>query len=158
VRKVPEGDHTIEITRPGYKPLVKLITVTAKAETSLKVNMAPEPGHGDAIAAYIVAGVFLGGAIYAGSQANDIHDQLANAIAKGNPPVDSGDSRFFKGKIYAISADAGFGIAAIVGLSAIWYTFRTKGSPSVGTADVRALALEPEIGPNFAGLGVGGAW
>ncbi|HTR53697.1 MAG TPA: PEGA domain-containing protein, partial [Kofleriaceae bacterium] len=158
IRKVGEGEHTVEVKRPGYKPLVKSVTVQAKTETSLKVNMSPEPGRGDAIAAYVVTAIFLGGAIYAGEQANDLKDQLSLAIAKGNPPPSSNDSRILKGKIYAISADAGFGIAAIAGITAIVYTFRDKGSPSLGAVDMRALAIQPEIGPNFAGLGVGGAW
>ncbi len=53
-------------------------------------------------------------------------------------------------------AYAGWGLAGVVGLSAIYYTFRDKGPPSTGTVDVKALALTPALGSDFAGLSVGG--
>jgi hypothetical protein len=43
-------------------------------------------------------------------------------------------------------------------LTAVYYTFREKGAPSTGLIDVRSLALRPEIGPGYAGLGMGVSW
>ena len=67
----------------------------------------------------------------------------------------SNDDRFMKGKIYAIAADATFVIAGITAITAVYYTFRDKGPPSSGLIDVRSFALSPQIGPGYAGLGMG---
>ena len=88
---VPEGDRTrLRCTRPGFKPYTRRITIEAKTETSIKVALVPEPSRSDAVVAYVLAGVFLGGAIFVGSQANDLHDQLAEgdrraAIRRSTP-------------------------------------------------------------------------
>jgi hypothetical protein len=46
----------------------------------------------------------------------------------------------------------------VVGLSAIYYTFRDKGPSSTGTIDVKALALTPALDSGFAGLSVAGGF
>ncbi len=122
------------------------------------VSLAPQPSRSDAVWAYVFTAVFAAGGIYCGAQEKKLHDDLQNDIAKGMPPPDSNDPRILRGKIYAIGADVGFGLAAITGLTAIYYTFRNKGSPSTGTIDQRALALHPEIGSNYAGVGMEVSW
>jgi hypothetical protein len=158
IKSVPEGDHQVTVMRPDYKTYSKRVLVQAKSETTVKVLLQPQPGRGDAIAAYIVTAVFGGAGIYCGLQASKLHDDLQKGIAAGNPPVDSNDPRILKGKIYAISADAGFAIAGITALTALYYTFREKGAPSTATVDVRALALQPQIGSHYAGLGMEVHW
>ena len=59
---------------------------------------------------------------------------------------------------FAIGADAAYGVAGLLGLAAIYYTFRDKGRPSIGVVDVRALALTPTVGPNYAGLSMELPW
>lgn len=156
-KNVPEGDHQITVVRPDYKTYSKRILIQAKSETTVKVVLQPEPGHGDAIAAYVVAAIFGGAGIYCGLQANKLHDDLQKGIT-GTPPVDSQDPRILKGKIYAISADAGYAIGGITLLTAIYYTFREKGPPSSAIIDVRAIALHPEINTHYAGLGMEMHW
>jgi hypothetical protein len=63
-----------------------------------------------------------------------------------------------KGKIFAIAADVTFAIAGVTALTAIYYTFRDKGQPSTGLIDVRAMALSPQIGPGYAGVGMEVSW
>lgn len=158
IKNVPEGDHTLTVTRPGYKGYSKKITIQAKQETSVKLIEAPEESRSDAIVAYVLTAVFAGGGIYAGLQANDLHDQLKKEIAAGMPPPDSNDPRFLRGKIYAISADAAFTLAGITALTAIYYTFRDKGPPTRAQIDARAIAVTPELGRNYAGLGMEVHW
>lgn len=155
---VPEGSRVIEVRRDGYKPYRKRIQITAKTETTIKVQQAPTPGRGDAIVAYVFAGIFGGAAAYLGTQSKNIKDELSAEIAAGMPPVDNNDSRFLKGKIYAISADACFAVGGIALLTAVYYTFRDKGPPTRASIDVRTLALTPQIGPTFAGLGMEARW
>jgi hypothetical protein len=158
LKGVQQGEHTITVTRPGYKTYSKRIVIQAKTETQLRVTLAPTPGRGDAIIAGVLALGFGGGGVFLGLQAKKLKDDLRKEIDAGVLPPDSNDPRFTRGKIFAIAADATFAIAGITALTAIYYTFREKGAPSTGLIDVRALALRPEIGPGYAGLGVGVSW
>jgi tetratricopeptide (TPR) repeat protein len=157
-KPVKEGSHTIVIRRPGYKPYIRHLEIQAKTETSLKIDLAPQPGRADAVVTYVLSAGFLGGGIYLGLQSNKLHDDLQKQIASGNPPPDQNDPRFQRGKIYSIAADAAFGLAAVTALTAVYYTFREKGAPSAATIDVRAVALTPEIGPGYAGIGMEVHW
>jgi tetratricopeptide (TPR) repeat protein len=158
LKSLQQGDHTITVTREGFKTYSKRITIQAKTETQIRVTLAGNPSRSDAIVAYVLAAGFGGAAIFAGLQATALRDDLKKEIAAGNPPPDSNDPRYFNGKLWAIGADAGFAIAGITALTAVYYTFREKGAPSTGLIDVRALALRPEIGPGYAGIGMGGSW
>jgi hypothetical protein len=158
LKSVQQGDHTVTVTRPGFKSYSKQITIQAKTETQIRIGLQPTPGRGDAIVAGVLALGFGGGAVFLGLQANQLRDDLKKEIAAGTTPPDSNDPRLLKGKIFAIAADATFAIAGITALTAIYYTFRDKGAPSTGLIDVRALALRPEVGPGYAGLGMGVSW
>lgn len=158
LKSLPAGSHVIEVRREGYKTYKRRIQITPKTETTIKVQQAPKPGRGDAVVAYVFAGLFGGAGAYLGTQAKNLKSELRADIDAGMPPVDNNDPRFLKGKIYAISADACFAIGGIALLSAIYYTFRDKGPPTRAQIDVRAMALTPQIGPTYAGLGWEASW
>jgi hypothetical protein len=158
LKSVQQGDHTVTVTRPNFKTYSQRITIQAKTETQIRIGLQPTPGRGDAIVAGVLALGFGGGGVFLGLQANQLRDDLKKEIAAGTTPPDSNDPRFLKGKIFAIAADATFAIAGITALTAIYYAFREKGAPSTGLIDVRALALTPEVGPGYAGLGMGVSW
>ena len=158
LKGVQQGDHTVTVSRPGFKTYSRRVNIQAKTETSIKIGLSPEPSRSDAVIAYILTGAFTGGGIFLGLQANKLHDDLQNGINNGSPPVDNNDPRFTKGKVFAIAADASFLLAAITGGTALYYTFRDKGAPSTGLIDVRALALKPEVNSQFAGLGLEVTW
>ena len=158
LKSVTEGSHEITIKRDGYKTYSKRIVITPKTETTVKVQQAQKPGRGDAIVAYVLTAAFGGAAIYLGTQSENIKTELQDEIAAGMPPVDNNDPRFTRGKIYAIAADGAFAIAGVTLLTAIYYTFRDKGPPTRAQLDVRALALQPQIGPTYAGVGMEARW
>lgn len=158
IKNVPEGEHTLTVTRPGYKPYSRRITIQQKQETSVKMFQAPEAGHKDAIVAYALTAAFAGVGIWAGMQATSLHDDLKKQIDLGMPPPDSNDPRFLRGKIYSIGADAAFALAGISAITAIYYTLREKGPPTRAQIDARALALQPEVGVHYAGLGMEVHW
>ena len=137
------------------KPYSRRVNIQAKTETNVKVGLAPKPSRSDAVIAYILAGAFTGGGIFLGLQANKYEDQLQNEIAAGNPPPDSRDPRYTKGKAFAIAADATFVIAGITALTAVYYTFRDKGPPRRVSSTCARIALTPQIGPGYAGVGMG---
>jgi tetratricopeptide (TPR) repeat protein len=158
IKSVPEGSHVIEIKRSGYKTYKRRIQIAPKTETTVKLQQAPAPGRGDAIVAYVFAGLFGGAGAYLGTQSKNLKDELTRDIAAGAPPVDNNDPRFLRGKIFAISADACFAIGGIALLTAVYYTFRDKGPPSRAQIDVRTLAVTPQLSPTFAGLGMEARW
>lgn len=158
LKSVPEGSHEVSVRRDGYKTYSRRIVITAKTETTLKVTHAPKPGRTDAVVAYVLTAAFGGGAYYLGSKAKSLKDDLQAEIDAGMPPVDNNDPRFFRGKVYAIAADGALAVAGITFLTAIYYTFRDKGPASRAQVDVRALALQPQIGPTYAGLGWEARW
>jgi PEGA domain len=158
LKSVPEGRHEVSIRRPDYKPYTKTITVQAKTETAIKAGLAPKPSRTDAIVAYVLAGGFAAGGVVLGMRANDLRDELKKDIAAGAPPPDADDPRFQRGKVYAIAADGMYAIAGVTALTAIYYTFRDKGAPSTALIDVRALAVSPQIGPQYAGLDMEVRW
>jgi tetratricopeptide (TPR) repeat protein len=158
LKSLQQGEHIITVTRPDFKTYSRRVTIQAKTETQIRISLQPTPSRSDAIVAGILAAGFAGGGVFLGLQANKYHDDLKKEIDAGKIPPDSNDPRFSKGKIFAIAADATYAIAGITALTAIYYTFREKGAPSTGLIDVRALALRPEIGPGYAGLGMGVSW
>ncbi|MEZ4362081.1 MAG: PEGA domain-containing protein [Kofleriaceae bacterium] len=158
LKSVPEGRHELSIRRPDHKPYTKMITIQAKTETAVKAGLAPKPSRTDAIVAYVLAGGFAAGGVVLGMRANDLRDELKKEIAAGAPPPDDDDPRFQRGKIYAIAADGMYVVAGVTALTAVYYTFRDKGAPSTALIDVRALALTPQLGPNYAGLDMEVRW
>ncbi|MBA2544675.1 MAG: PEGA domain-containing protein [Deltaproteobacteria bacterium] len=159
LKSLPEGEHTLTVTRPNMKPYSRRVRIQAKTETNVKVTLAPRPSRSDAVIAYILAGAFTGGGIFLGLQSQKYRDDLRKEIDTGQPaPPDSRDPRYTKGKAFAIAADATFAIAGITALTAIYYTFRDKGAPSTGLIDVRAIALTPQIGSGYAGVGMEVNW
>lgn len=157
-KPVPEGYHTITIRRPGYRPFTTRVEVQARTEVSVSAQLTRKPGRGDAVGAYVVSALFAGGGAYLGLQARKIEDDLRAEIAAGDPPPDSEDPRLLRGKLFAIGANAAFGVSGIVALTAIYYTFREKGAPSTGTIDVQTLALQPRIGSDYAGMDLEVRW
>ena len=157
-KSLQQGDHTITVTRPGSKTYSKSITIQAKTEPQVRITLAPTPSRSDAIIAYVLAGAFGAGGLVLGLPANHQRAALNKEIAAGTVPPDSNDPRIRNGKFWSYGADAAYGIAAITALTAVYYTFRDKGPPSTCLIDVRALALVPEIGPGYAGVGMGVSW
>lgn len=160
-KPIPEGTHTVSFKRSEHKPYTRTVVIQQKTETTVAVRLAEAPGRGDAITAYVLSGIFLGAGIYAGLEAKSVKDELETDIAAGNPPVASNDERlgwtpFTGGKFWAVSADAFYGLAGVTFVTALYYTFRDKGPPSTGESDVKALALEPSVGPDFSGVTLGG--
>ena len=80
---------------------------------------------------------------------DDLSDQTW-VRAQDKPSIGSTD--------YAISADACFALTAVTAITAIYYTFRDKGPPTRAQIDARAIAVTPELGRNYAGLGMEVHW
>ncbi len=140
-KPVKEGARTVVISRGGYKPYQVRLDVQARTEVSIRPDLVKNPSRSDAVVAYVFSALFAGGATG------------AFLYERGLEPT---DSLYEDRKFVRYGAYAGWGLAGVIGLSAVYYTFRDKGPPSTGSIDVRAVALEPTIGRDYAGLGLGG--
>jgi hypothetical protein len=158
LKGVPQGAHTITVTRPDYKPYSREIVVQAKTEMSVKVTLAPKPSRSDAVVAYVFAAGLTAGGIVLGLQSQKRLDELKDEIDAGMPPPDPNDGRFDSGKYFAWGANACYALGAATGLYAVYLTLRDKGPPSTALLDVRSLALQPAVGPEYAGVAMGGKW
>lgn len=157
-KAVRRGAHKVTIKRAGHKSYTQSIELQEKTEVNMRANLVKKPGRGDAVWAYLFSAAFAGGGVYLGLTAQGLEDDLAAEIAAGNPPPDSDDPRYLRGKIFAISADAAYALAGVSFVTALYYTFRDKGPASTGAVDVRALALQPQVGPGYAGFGMEVNW
>ncbi len=140
---VKEGPRAIVVSRGGWKPYRTRLDVQARTEITIAPQLAEKPGRGDAVVAYIFTAILAGGATG------------AYFYQKGLEPT---DKYYDKRKYIRYGAYGGWGLAGVIGLSAIYYTFRDKGPPSTGQIDVKALALTPSVGSDFAGLSVAGGF
>lgn len=157
-KPLSEGSHTVRVTRPGHKPYGRTFEINPKTETQVKVELAKKPFKWDAVLAYGLTAAFAGGGVYLGLEAQKLHDELQDEIDAGNPPVDENDSRFNRGKLFAIAADALYAAAGISLLTAVYYTFREKGPPSRGIVDTKATSMRPVVGAQYAGVDMVVSW
>ena len=157
-KAVKQGKHVVRITRSGYKTYTRKIDVQPRTETTIAVNLAKKPGRMDAYVAYGIAAVFTGVGIWAGHKSNSIRDDLDRDIQNGMPPPDRSDSRFDRGKYYAIGANVGYALGGLTFITAVYYTFRDKGPASTGTAEVQTLSVQPRMSPTYAGMGLEVNW
>lgn len=157
-KAVRQGKHKVVVKRSGYKSYRRTVEIDAKTEISLDVRLAKKPGRSDAIWAYIFSAAFAGGGAYLSYRSQSIYNELQDEIDQGAPPPDSSDPRFKHGKYFTMGADLAYGLAGVTFLTAVYYTFRDKGPPSKGSVDVRAVSMQPQLAPGYAGLGMEVTW
>jgi hypothetical protein len=107
------GPHKLTVSADGRKTFEGMVTVPRGQVLPLHVTMIAKFPRGPAWTQAIIGAAMLGGAIYAGTESNRLHDQLVDDRRSGI--LESGDDRATKGQIFAIGADAGFGLAAAFG-------------------------------------------
>ena len=157
-KPVPQGTHTLRVERPGFKAYDRRLEMQPQTEVTMQPRLVKAPGRTDAYIAYGFAAVFLGTGVFAGLTAKSLNDDLDREVAAGSPPPDQADPRFNRARLFAIGADAAFAVGTLSLAVAIYYTVRDKGPPSSAVTNVRTLAVEPQLSPGYAGLGVGVNW
>jgi len=107
------GPHKVTITSDGRKTFEGMIVVPRGQILPLHVKMIPKYPRGPAWTQAVIGAAFLGGAIFAGVESNQLHDQLQADRDSG--ALEGSDSRATEGRWFAIGADAGFAVAGILG-------------------------------------------
>ena len=157
LKALPAGrPHRRASSDPGYKSYRAASTIQAKTETTIKVALAPKPSRGDAVVAYILAARLRRRRRLPRPRRRT--STATSCARRSTPATRRVDSRRpavpRRARCSRSPPTRRFVIAGISALTAIYYTFRDKGPPSTGLIDVRALALQPQIGPGYAGLGM----
>ncbi len=162
LKPLAPGKHRVSIRRSGYRNYNTKIEVQSKTEVTVRAKLAPKPSRTDAYVSFFFAAAFAGGGYYLGGKSQDIEDELAADIAAGNPPPDSNDPRLGwglkSGKTYATAANVSYALGGASFVLATYYLFRDKGKPSTGSSDIRAISFEPQVSPNYSGVGIAGSF
>lgn len=137
--RADSGPHKLTVTSDGRKTFEGMVNVPRGQVLPLRMNMIPKFPRGPAWTQAVIAAVFLGGAIYAGSESNALYNQLAADRQKGI--LESSDERATHGELFAIGADAGIVLAsAFAGLAA--YDFVRDPLPESSTTPGKLLEFE----------------
>jgi len=123
-------------------------------ETTIDVQLNPRPPRTRQISTAVVALVLIGGGAVMGHLSQQTKDSINNDIA-GGQLVDSGDSRFLRGKLEAIGADVLYGLGGIVAITAAFGLF-SHGPESTGMVDHHQISLVPTLAPGAGGLSLTG--
>jgi tetratricopeptide (TPR) repeat protein len=158
--QAPQGKRKIDITRDGFKPYTRDQDVMPATETTLNVALVEKPSRLDVLWNFGFAAAFLAGGVVLGLQSNSTYNSINDDIAAGKPPVFPDDSRFLKGKIFAIASDACFAIGAITAITGVVSLLLDKGPDSSALGETRDMgaSITPMIGPGFAGVSAGVRW
>jgi hypothetical protein len=82
------------------------------------VKMIPKYPRGAAWTQAVIGAAFIGAAAYFGNESNKVYDQLEADRAAGR--LEEGDSRANKGRWFAVGADGGFAVGAVLGVLATY--------------------------------------
>lgn len=107
------GEHWLTVESDGRKTFRGKVVVPRGQIAPLHVKMIPKYPRGAAWTQAVIGAAFLGGAIYAGSESNRLHDDLQRDRKNGS--LEGSDERVTRGKWLAVGADAGFVIAGVLG-------------------------------------------
>ena len=127
--------------------------------TPVRARLRPDVGRGGGYVAAVFAALFLGGGIATAVIGNDMMGDLQAARDAGT--LTSDDPRIDQGLFLWIGADAGFGLALILGALSLYYFLYDPLPPSEGTVlEARDWALAPMVDPQrgIAGMTVGGTF
>lgn len=157
--EVSGGEHQVRIEADGMKSFETDVVIRNGQLTPVRARLRPDVGRGGGYVAAVFAALFLGGGIATAVIGNDMMGDLQAARDAGT--LTSDDPRIDQGLFLWIGADAGFGLALILGALSLYYFLYDPLPPSEGTVlEARDWALAPMVDPQrgIAGMTVGGSF
>ncbi len=151
------GPHRLRVEADGMKSYEAVVEIQNGQLTPVRARLRPDVGRGGGVVAAIFAGVFLAGGVTAALIGNDLMGTLQAERDAGR--LTSDDPRIDTGLFLYIGADAGFGLALIVGALSLYYFLYDPLPPSEGTVlEARDWAFAPMLDPQrgVAGVSLGG--
>lgn len=127
--ELPAGRHRIIASADGRKDLSAEFEVPRGQIVPIDLVMMPTTPRGAAWTQAAVSVAFLGGGYVLGMQSDKVYDAIVADAQNGS--LTEADDRYTKGKVYAISSTASYGVAgALAVLSA--YNFIKDPTPDSG--------------------------
>lgn len=144
--QVEGGTHVLRVEYDDMKPWESIVEVARGQLRPIRVRLRPAVGRGGAIAAGVIGGLFLGGAIGVSVYVNDLYNDLDRARRAGTLQGD--DQRLEVGFWMSIGQYVAYGVAGIAAALSLFYAFYDDLPPSEGTVlDPRDWAVLPLVSP-----------
>ncbi|MCA9641611.1 MAG: PEGA domain-containing protein [Polyangiaceae bacterium] len=112
------GKHKLTVESDGRKTFEGLINVPKGQILPVHANLIPKYPRGAAWTQAVIGAVVIGAAIYVGNESNKLYDDLEADRKAG--VLEEGDERITRGRIFAISADAGFVVGGVLGVLSVY--------------------------------------
>lgn len=112
--EVASGPHQVVLHSEGRKSFQGEVLVPRGQVLPVHARMIPKVPRGAAWTEAILSAAFIGAGVYLGLESDRLHDDLQRDRRAG--ALEPGDSRISKGRWFAIGANTGFGIGALLGI------------------------------------------
>jgi tetratricopeptide (TPR) repeat protein len=110
--QVPAGKHKLTVESDGHKTLETMVVVPKGQVLPVHAKMIPKYPRGGAWTQGVLAATFIGAGVFFGLESNRLKDQIAMDREAG--VLGDGDGRIMQGRLYAIGANVGFGVGAVL--------------------------------------------
>ena len=110
---LPSGTHRLTLSSPGHKTFTGSVEVPRGQVVTVRARMIPRYPRGAAWTQAAIGTAFLGAAIGLGIESNRLYGEIEDDQSAG--VLENDDERITRGRIFAISADIGFVISAVLG-------------------------------------------
>jgi hypothetical protein len=131
--RLPSGPHRLRLSSPERKTYDGEVEVPRGQIVPVAAELSPRYPRGAAWAQATIGTLFLGTAIYLGVESNRLHGELSDDRRAG--VLENDDERITRGRVYAIGADVGFVVSAVMGGLATYNFLRDPYPASKVTVD-----------------------
>ncbi|MBX7191263.1 MAG: PEGA domain-containing protein [Sandaracinaceae bacterium] len=150
--QVEGGTHIVRVEHDNMKAWESTVEVARGQLRPIRVRLRPAMGRGGAIAAGVIGGLFLGGAIGMSIYVNDLYAELDRARTAGTLQAD--DERLQVGYWMSIGQWVAYGVAGLGAALSLFYAFYDDLPPSEGTVlDPRDWTVLPMFSPGGSSSG-----
>jgi hypothetical protein len=111
--QLPAGSHRITLSSPGYKTYRGTVEIPRGQTLPVVAKMVPRFPRGAAWTQAVIGTVFVGAASVLGVESNRLYGEIEDDRDAG--VLHNEDERISRGRIFAISADIGFAVGAVLG-------------------------------------------
>lgn len=149
--RVPAGRHKITVEGDGRKTYEGIVDVPKGQVLPVHAKMIPTYPRGAAWTQAVLSALFIGAAIYMGTESDNLHDELEADRKAG--VLEQDDSRKTRGQIFAIGANAGFAVGGVLAVLATYNFIKDPLPESVTQVDEPVEFEDPKKKRPTAGLG-----
>ena len=125
---VVPGTHPVRLTCPGFKSWEGAAEMSAESLTTIRAQLRPAPSRQGGVAVLILSAIFTSAAGTLGALSDA--DQAALDMDRALGRLDNRDPRIDRGEAFAVIADVGFAVAALLGITGLYLVVHDPSVPS----------------------------